>query len=112
METTNAQLADNYRKDGFLTGIHVSDEVEATRHRQAYNVLEAEAGAEKCEIGLVDWHFDYQFIWELAIHPKIVDVIEALIGPRCDAVSHPFLLQVRSPRQVRRVASRRDILGA
>ena len=81
METTNAQLADNYRKDGFLTGIHVSDEVEATRHRQAYNALEAEAGAEKCEIGLVDWHFDYQFIWELAIHPKIVDVIEALIGP-------------------------------
>ena len=44
METTNGQLADNYRKDGFLTGIHISDEVEATRHRQAYNALEAEVG--------------------------------------------------------------------
>ena len=75
------KLAENYRKDGFLTGIYVSDAVEATHHRQAYNALEAEVGAEKCEIGLVDWHFDYQFIWELATHPKIVDVIEALIGP-------------------------------
>jgi len=57
------KFAENYRTDGFLTGIRISDEVEATRHRQAYDALEAEVGAEKCEIGLVDWHFDYQFIW-------------------------------------------------
>ncbi len=81
MATKNGQLAELYRKDGFLTGIHISDETEATRHRQAYDALEAEVGKETCEIGLVDWHFDYQFIWEIATHPKIVDVIESLIGP-------------------------------
>ena len=81
METTNGQLLENYQKDGFLTGIHIADETEATHYQRAYDALEAEVGKEKCEIGLIDWHFDYQFIWELATHPKIVDVIEALIGP-------------------------------
>lgn len=81
METKNGQLAENYRKEGFLTGIPIAGEAEATRYQHAYNALEAEVGKEKCEIGLIDWHFDHQFIWELATHPKIVDVIETLIGP-------------------------------
>ena len=81
METKNSQLAELYRKDGFLTGIPISNETEATQHRHAYDALEAEVGKEICEIGLIDWHFDHQFIWDLATHPKIVDVIEALIGP-------------------------------
>ncbi len=81
METMNGQLAERYRKDGFLTGIHIADETEATQHRRAYDALEAAVGKEICEIGLIDWHFDHQFIWNLATHPKILDVIEALIGP-------------------------------
>ena len=81
METKKPQLAELYRKDGFLTGIPIADETEATHYRHAYDALEAAVGKETCEIGLIDWHFDHQFIWELATHPKIVDVIEALVGP-------------------------------
>ena len=81
MDTTNEDLLASYQKDGFLTGLHISDDTEATYFRNEYNVLEDEVGAEKCEIGLIDWHFDYKFIWELAIHNNIVDVIEELIGP-------------------------------
>ncbi|RKU27061.1 hypothetical protein C6497_12240 [Candidatus Poribacteria bacterium] len=81
MDTTNGDLLTSYQKDGFLTGIPVADITETTYFRKEYNVLEDEVGAEKCEIGLIDWHFDYKFIWELAIHKKIVDVIEELIGP-------------------------------
>lgn len=81
MEKTNEQLAEEYQKNGFLTGIQVADNSETTHFRKEYDALEAEVGPEKCEIGLIDWHFDYRFIWDLAIHPKIVDVIEALIGP-------------------------------
>ena len=66
METTNTQFAEDYQKNGFLTGIPIADASEATRYQRAYNALEAEVGKEKCEIGLIDWHFDYQFIWELA----------------------------------------------
>ncbi len=81
MESTNGQLLTAYQKDGYLTGIHIAEETEASQYRDEYDALETEVGKEKCEIGLIDWHFDYEFIWKLAIHPKIVDVIEALIGP-------------------------------
>ena len=81
MNTTNGDLLTSYQKDGFLTGIQVADDTETTYFRKEYDSLEDEVGAEKCEIGLIDWHFDYKFIWELAIHEKIVDVIEELIGP-------------------------------
>ena len=81
MDKTNGDLLSSYQKDGFLTGIPIADNTETTYFRMEYNALEDEVGAEKCEIGLIDWHFDYKFIWELAIHEKIVDVIEELIGP-------------------------------
>ncbi|MCG9126960.1 phytanoyl-CoA dioxygenase family protein [Candidatus Poribacteria bacterium] len=81
METTNGDLLASYQKDGYLTGIHIADDSQATYFRNEYNALENEVGAEKCEIGLIDWHFDYKFIWELAIHENIVNVIEELIGP-------------------------------
>lgn len=81
MYTTNGELLTSYQKNGFLTGIPITDETEATYFRKEYNALEDEVGTEKCEIGLIDWHFDYKFIWELAIHENIVDVIEELIGP-------------------------------
>ena len=68
METINGQLLENYRKDGFLTGIPIADTTEAARYQHAYDKLEAEVGKEKCEIGLIDWHFDHQFIWELSPH--------------------------------------------
>ena len=81
MATTKEQLSAAYQKNGFLTGIPITDTIEAGHYQHAYDALEAEVGAEKCEIGLIDWHFDHEFIWKLAGHPKIVDVIEALIGP-------------------------------
>ena len=81
MATTKEQLSAAYQKNGFLTGISIADAIEAGHYQRAYDALEAEVGTEKCEIGLVDWHFDHEFIWKLAGHPKIVDVIEALIGP-------------------------------
>lgn len=80
MKSTNGQLLTAYQKDGYLTGIHVADDAEATQYRVEYDALEAEVGKEKCEIGLIDWHFDYEFIWQISTHPKILDVIEELIG--------------------------------
>lgn len=80
MKSINGQLSDTYQKDGYLTGIYVSDDNEASKYRVEYDALEAEVGKEKCEIGLIDWHFDYEFIWQISTHPKILDVIEILIG--------------------------------
>ncbi len=81
MKSTNGQLLTTYQKEGYLTGIRVADDTQALTYRNEYDALEAEVGKEKCEIGLIDWHFDYEFIWKISTLPKILDVIEELIGP-------------------------------
>jgi ectoine hydroxylase-related dioxygenase (phytanoyl-CoA dioxygenase family) len=70
-----------FETEGFLSGIRVVDKSDAERYRKLFDELEAKEGREKCQIGLIDRHFDYEFIWELATQPKILDDIEALIGP-------------------------------
>lgn len=70
-----------FETEGFLSGVRVVDESDAGRYRKLFDELEAKEGRDKCQIGLIDRHFDYEFIWELATHPKVLDDIEALIGP-------------------------------
>lgn len=69
-----------FETEGFLSGFRVVDESDAGRYRKLFDELEAKEGRDKCQIGLIDRHFDYEFIWELATHPKILDGVEALIG--------------------------------
>ncbi|HIB85807.1 TPA: phytanoyl-CoA dioxygenase [Candidatus Poribacteria bacterium] len=80
MFLTQQQVRD-YKTNGFITGIRVANEVEARHYRELFDQLEVKEGREKCQIGLVDRHFDQQFIWGLATHPQILDCISDLIGP-------------------------------
>src|SRR5262245_13610942 len=75
------QQGDFYQENGFLSGLRIADETGATRYRADFDALEGREGREKCRIGLLDRHFDEEFIWELATHPQILDAIESLIGP-------------------------------
>jgi non-haem Fe2+, alpha-ketoglutarate-dependent halogenase len=80
MSLTKQQIQ-AYKTDGFLNGIPVSAATENAHHRKLFDGLEAEEGREKCQIGLLDRHFDKEFVWELSTHPVILDCIEDLIGP-------------------------------
>jgi non-haem Fe2+, alpha-ketoglutarate-dependent halogenase len=66
---------------GFLAGIRVFNTAEAGKVRRSFDALEQAEGREKCQIGLVDRHFDQRFVWEMATHPTILDVVEAVMGP-------------------------------
>ena len=79
-----------YKTEGFVPKVQISKETEASQHRELFNELEARVGREECLIGLVDQHFDEEFIWEIATHPKILDCIEALIGPDVMMLSTHF----------------------
>ena len=80
MLLSEKQIQD-YQSNGYLAGISISDQDEAETFRHHFDVLEAQEGQEKCQIGLVDWHLTHAFIWQIAKHPKILDGIEQLIGP-------------------------------
>ena len=77
----SAAQVEAYRRDGYINALDVMEEPSITRYRQGFDGLEARVGKETAQIGLVDYHFEEKFIWELAIHPTILDTIEALIGP-------------------------------
>lgn len=80
MALTSEQVS-AYEADGYLSGIRIADKAAAEKFRQKFDELEAREGREKCRIGLLSRHTDEQFIWDLAVHPRILNCIEALIGP-------------------------------
>ena len=49
--------------------------------RREFDTLEGREGRERCQIGLLDRHFDDRFVWDLATHPRILDCLEAVMGP-------------------------------
>ncbi len=70
-----------FEKHGYLTSIDIHNDAQVAQIRDAFDELEAREGKEHCEIGLQGRHVDQRFIWEMASHPKILDCIEALMGP-------------------------------
>ena len=75
------QQVQAYQADGYLTGIPITDIEEVARYRALFDALEAREGRETTRIGLVDRHFQEDFILELATHPRILDSVESLLGP-------------------------------
>lgn len=71
----------HFKNNGYLTGIPIVDEAGAGRYRQQFDELEKVEGKENSQIGLQGRHGDVEFIWDLASNPKILDCIEALLGP-------------------------------
>lgn len=95
-----ADLANVFARNGFISGVRVCDEAEATRVRAAYDALEAVEGREKCQIGLLDRHLDQQFVWDLATSPQVLDVVEAAIGPDIILLATHFFCKYPEPRGI------------
>ncbi len=74
-------IAGQWERDGFVNGIPILEVAETTEIRSAFDNLEQREGPERCQIGLIDRHLDEQFVWSLATHPKVLDAVEAVMGP-------------------------------
>ncbi len=75
------QQVQSYQADGYLSGLPVATATEAALYREAFNRLEEREGREKARIGLLDYHFEEPFLWQIAAHPAVLDAMEALMGP-------------------------------
>jgi non-heme Fe2+,alpha-ketoglutarate-dependent halogenase len=74
-------LASVFGRNGYISGLRVLEPPQADEIRRQFDVLEAAEGPERCQIGLLDRHFDQRFVWQIATHPVILDSIEAVLGP-------------------------------
>ncbi|WP_309707816.1 phytanoyl-CoA dioxygenase family protein [Armatimonas sp.] len=67
--------------EGFLASIPVLSADEAAVVREQFNALEARVGRETAQIGLLDRHNEEPFIAALAVHPKVLEAVETVLGP-------------------------------
>lgn len=104
-------LAAKFERDGYVNGVRVHDREGASRVRAEFDALEQAEGREKCQIGLVDRHFDQRFVWDLATHPAILDAVEAIMGPDILLLATHFFCKYPSadPASERFVAWHQDV---
>jgi hypothetical protein len=79
--TMTGTLAEQWTERGFVPALDVVTPEEATRYRAAFDALEREIPPEAAEVRILDRHFDVEFIWRLATHPRVLDAVEAVLGP-------------------------------
>jgi non-heme Fe2+,alpha-ketoglutarate-dependent halogenase len=92
-----AALPAVFERQGFVAGIPILDAPDADAVRRQFDALEAVEGREKCQIGLLDRHFDQRFVWELATHPRILDSLEAVMGPDILLLATHFFCKYPEP---------------
>ena len=95
--TATQPVASRFETEGYVSGIRVLEPSEADEIRRQFNALEAIEGRERCQIGLLDRHFDQRFVWELASHPAILDAVEAVLGPDVMLLATHFFCKYPAP---------------
>jgi ectoine hydroxylase-related dioxygenase (phytanoyl-CoA dioxygenase family) len=79
--TTTATLSEQWVERGFLPVVDVLTHDEANRCRASFDTLEREVGPETAEVRILDRHLDVEFVWRLATHLRVLDPVEAVLGP-------------------------------
>ncbi len=70
--------AERYLRDGFLSPVEILNDQEAAHHRARMEAAEAKIGALHYKTKV---HTILRSPYELATHPRVLDMVEALIGP-------------------------------
>lgn len=97
MTTTVSTRAMAYAQSGYLpaTDVFTGDEVRLCRAQ--FETLEARVGPDRARSSIQNWHFDEEFIWRMATHPRVLDVIEELAGPNLLLFNTRFFVKFPEP---------------
>ena len=77
-DAAESYMAESYMRDGFLSPVEILSADEAARHRARMEAAEATTGALHYKTKV---HTILRSPLELATHPRVLDMVEALIGP-------------------------------
>ena len=102
-------LAKNYRQDGYVFPVDALSVDEAMGHRQNLEALEARFGDEKFgnRTQLNYPHVLFRFAYDLICNPKILDVVEAILGP--DILVWGSTLFIKEPKTKSFVSWHQDL---
>ena len=78
---TESQISE-FNERGFINGLRLLNEREASEHRERFNRLLAKfQRKQRDSYDINGYQTRVDFIWDLATHPRLLDHIEDLIGP-------------------------------
>lgn len=66
----------DFQRDGYQSPISIFSDDEIAGYREQFDAIEREMGKKNASIGVMGKHFEYPFIWEMAIDDRILDAIE------------------------------------
>lgn len=81
MTTSSGNLQELYNKQGYLSALPVLTESELMDARRAFALLEDEFGAEYTSYSLHNVHLTYDWVMALTKHPRVLEVVKAVLGP-------------------------------
>lgn len=79
-----------YRDHGYTPGLPVLDPTEVEFYLKEYERLAA-AEPERAAFGFQNLHFQHRFVWDIATNPKVLDLVEEIIGPDIALTNVRFL---------------------
>ncbi|XP_055015328.1 probable alpha-ketoglutarate-dependent hypophosphite dioxygenase isoform X2 [Boleophthalmus pectinirostris] len=81
MTTSSDELQELYSQQGYLSALSVLSEAELREARQAFSQLEEQFGVEYTSYNLHNVHLKYDWVMALTQHPRVLDVVKAILGP-------------------------------
>uniref|UniRef100_A0A3Q1FBU0 Zgc:174917 n=1 Tax=Acanthochromis polyacanthus TaxID=80966 RepID=A0A3Q1FBU0_9TELE len=81
MTTSATKLQERYNQQGFLSALPVLNDTELREARHAFSELEREFGEEYTQYSLHNVHLQYPWVMGLTKHPRILEVVKAVLGP-------------------------------
>jgi non-haem Fe2+, alpha-ketoglutarate-dependent halogenase len=95
--TASREQVEQYERNGIVFPMSVLSPEEVSQFRSAFELLEARLGGRPTHRQLIQPHLCYRWAYDLATHPAILDVAEALIGP--DILVHSTSIFPKYPRE-------------
>ncbi len=76
-----AAQCEQYRSTGLACPIAVLEPKEAEHYRESYSEVAAAFGGAPKAVQMSQIHRFYGWAWQLASHPRVLDAVEAVLGP-------------------------------
>ncbi|KAI4886942.1 hypothetical protein NFI96_030457 [Prochilodus magdalenae] len=98
----NGKMSDvqaQYEQQGYLTSIPILSAEELQQARNAFAQLEKEFGEDYTAYSLHNVHMKYDWVMALAKHPKVIEVITAVLGPDVILLDSRFICKYPVSKQ-------------
>ena len=96
--------AESYERDGYVTSVDIVTADEAARHRARLEAAEAAHGSLHYK---AKTHTFFTSALELATHPRVLDLVEAIIGPDILLFNSEFI--IKEPHAASHVSWHQDL---